>query len=191
MKILQVTNKVPYPANDGGSIACMNLTRGFSLLGHDVTVLAMRTLKHRVSLNEMPEVITDMADFKIVDVPAKISRPAALINLIFSAKPYNAIRFISDKFKTELIKLLQEKQFDIVQLEGLYVCPYINEIRKYSNAVIVYRAHNIEFEIWERTAKLTNGWTKFYLKNLSKRIKRFEKKNLNIKWSQQGERIIL
>jgi polysaccharide biosynthesis protein PslH len=37
MKILQVTNKVPYPIKDGGAIACMNLARGFSLLGHKVT----------------------------------------------------------------------------------------------------------------------------------------------------------
>ena len=45
MKILQVTNKIPYPTKDGGAIACMNLTRGFSLLGHQVTIIAMNTLQ--------------------------------------------------------------------------------------------------------------------------------------------------
>jgi hypothetical protein len=44
MKILQITNKVPYPVKDGGAIACMNLARGFSLLGHQVTILAMNTV---------------------------------------------------------------------------------------------------------------------------------------------------
>ena len=78
-----------------------------------------------------------------------------------------------------LVKLLTEKRFDIIQLEGLYLCPYIPVIRKYSDAKIAYRAHNIEYEIWERTAKLSEGLRSKYLRNLSKRIKRFEISHLN------------
>jgi glycosyltransferase involved in cell wall biosynthesis len=179
MKILQVTNKVPYPANDGGAIACMNLTRGFALLGHDVTVLAMNTRKHHTDLSDIPESVKDWAEFRLVDVPAGISAIAATINLLFSGKPYNAVRFISDAFSKELKNVLEQKDFDIVQLEGLYVCPYIPLIRKYSKAKIVYRAHNIEHEIWERTASLTRGIKKTYLKILARRIKTFEREFLN------------
>lgn len=179
MRILQVTNKVPYPAKDGGAIACMNLIRGFSLLGHQVTVLAMNTEKHHINVDDIPESVKDLAEFILVDVPAPISGFSAFINLVFSDQPYNAVRFISGTFKSELIKLLQKKQFDIIQLEGLYVCPYIPAIRQYSSAKIVYRAHNIEHEIWQRTAAMTKGWRKMYIENLSKRIKRFEKYWLN------------
>jgi polysaccharide biosynthesis protein PslH len=179
MRILQVTNKVPYPTTDGGAIACMNLTRGFSLLGHSVTVLSMNTLKHHTSANEMPETVRDLADFRFVAVPAKVSKVKAFINFLFSAKPYNAVRFISKSFEKGLIDILKEKQFDVVQLEGLYVCLYISVIRKYSDASIVYRSHNIEYEIWERTAKLAVGLKKFYLKNLSKRLKKFETSFIN------------
>ncbi|SHE30938.1 Glycosyltransferase involved in cell wall bisynthesis [Mariniphaga anaerophila] len=179
MKILQITNKVPYPANDGGAIACMNLTRGFALLGHEVTVFAMNTLKHHTDLSEIPEQVKDWAEFRLVDVPARISPFSAAFNLIFSVQPYNAVRFISKPFANGLKKLLKEKEFDIIQLEGLYVCPYIPLIRKYSNAKIVYRAHNIEHEIWERTAALSKGLRRFYLKILSKRIKVFEKGFIN------------
>ena len=179
MRILQVTNKVPYPPNDGGAIACMNLTRGLSLLGHQVTVLAMNTGKHYVKIEEIPESIKDLAKFILVDVPAPISRFSALINLLFSKKPYNAVRFISESFTSELVTLLKKEQFDIIQLEGLYVCPYIPVIREHSKAKIVYRAHNIEYEIWQRTAAMTKGWKKFYIKNLSGRIKRFERRCLN------------
>ena len=179
MKILQVTNKVPYPVKDGGAIACMNLTRGFALLGHDVTVLSMNTVKHHVDISEIPESMKDWAEFRLVDVPARISFLPAFLNFFFTIKPYNAVRFISNKFSEELKKLLQEKHFDIIQLEGLYVCPYIPVIRKHSSAKIVYRAHNIEHEIWERSSKLSGGIVQAYLKNLSKRIKRFEKDILN------------
>ncbi|MCF6334013.1 MAG: glycosyltransferase family 4 protein [Draconibacterium sp.] len=179
MKILQVTNKVPYPTKDGGAIACMNLTRGFSLLGNQVTVLSMNTAKHNISMDEIPEPIKDLAEFKLVEVPARISAISAIGNLFFSKNPYNAIRFISNSFKTELKKLLTEKKFDIIQLEGLYVCPYISIIRKYSSAKIVYRAHNIEHEIWDRTAINSRGFVKWYLKILAKRIKKFEIRLLN------------
>ncbi len=175
MKILQVTNKVPYPAKDGGAIACMNLTRGFALLGHDVTVLAMNTEKHHIEMDEIPESVLDWAGFRLVDVPARTSFFSAFINLAFSGKPYNAVRFISKSFSENLKKLLEENHFDVIQLEGLYVCPYIPIIRKYSNARIVYRAHNIEHEIWERTAALSKGIRKIYLKILAQRIKTFEK----------------
>lgn len=179
MKILQVTNKVPYPAKDGGAIACMNLTRGFSLLGHEVTILSMNTAKHHISVDEIPEPIKDLAKFRLVDVPAQIYAISAFWNLLFSRKPYNAVRFISNAFKAEIKKILEEDNFDIVQLEGLYVCPYIPEIRKYSKAKIVYRAHNIEHEIWERTALNSKGLKKRYLKILTKRIKKFEIRLLN------------
>ncbi len=179
MRILQVTNKIPYPTKDGGAIACMNLTRGFSLLGHKVTILSMNTAKHNILLDEIPEPIKDLAEFRLVKVPARIYLISALWNLLFSRKPYNAVRFISKDFKVELKKLLEDNNFDVVQLEGLYVCPYIPVIRKYSSAKIVYRAHNIEHEIWDRTAFNSKGIKKWYLKILTSRIKKFETRLLN------------
>ena len=179
MRILQVTNKVPYPVKDGGAIACMNLTRGFSLLGHQVTVLAMNTQKHHIEPDDLPDPILDLARFKLVSVPARTNYMAAFLNLIFSKKPYNAVRFISRKFSQALKKTLREHDYDIVQLEGLYVCPYIPVIRQNSKALIVYRSHNIEHEIWERAAKMSKGFLKLYVKNLAKLIKKFELSMLN------------
>jgi glycosyltransferase involved in cell wall biosynthesis len=123
--------------------------------------------------------VKELAEFKLVNVPARISPVSALLNLMFSRKPYNAVRFISKTFEDELIKVLHENDFDIIQLEGLYVCPYIPVIRENSKAKIIYRAHNIEHEIWSRTAIMAHGLEKWYLKNLSKRIKKFEVQTLN------------
>ncbi len=179
MRILQLMNKVPWPPKDGGAIACLNMTKGFSMLGHEVTVLSMNTSKHHIRIKDMPADLRSKADFRLVEVPASINWLEATLNLLFSNLPYNAQRFISDEFSFELVKLLTEKSFDVIQLEGLYLCPYIPVIRKYSEALIAYRAHNIEYEIWERTATLSKGLRSRYLKNLSKRIKRFEVSYLN------------
>lgn len=180
MRILQLMNKVPWPPKDGGAIACMNLTKGFSMLGHEVTVLSMNTSKHHIRIKDMPPNIRSKADFRLVEVPASINWVEGALNFLFSKLPYNAQRFISHDYSAELIKLLTEKKFDVIQLEGLYLCPYIPVIRKYSDAKIAYRAHNIEYEIWERTATLSEGMRSNYLRNLSKRIKRFEINHLNL-----------
>ena len=179
MRILQLMNKVPWPPKDGGAIACLNMTKGFSMLGHEVTVLSMNTSKHHIRIKDMPDDVRSKADFRLVEVPASINWLEATFNLLFSRLPYNAQRFISDEFSNELAKLLTEKTFDVIQLEGLYLCPYIPVIREYSKALIAYRAHNIEYEIWERTATLSEGFRSKYLRNLSKRIKRFEVSYLN------------
>ncbi|OFX61446.1 MAG: hypothetical protein A2066_00505 [Bacteroidetes bacterium GWB2_41_8] len=179
MRILQLMNKVPWPPKDGGAIACMNMTKGFSMLGHEVTVLSMNTSKHHVRIKDMPANIRNQADYHLVEVPASINWLEASLNLLFSDLPYNAQRFISDEFSHQLAQLLSVKAFDVVQLEGLYLCPYIPVIRKYSEALIAYRAHNIEYEIWDRTARLSDGWRSKYLHNLSRRIKRFEISYLN------------
>lgn len=179
MKILQLTNKPPYPDIDGGAIAVLNLTKGLAGLGHKITVISMNTVKHQIDQDEIPPHINKLANFKFIEVPARISVLSALMNLLFSAKPYNAERFIAKNYKNALAGLLQEKKFDIVQLEGLYVCPYIPIIRMFSDARIVYRAHNVEFEIWERTYALSSGLKRWYIKNLAKRIKKFEISWLN------------
>ena len=180
MRILQVCNKVPYPPKEGGAIAMFSFLKGFYLAGHSVTLAAINTSKHYTDLKSIPEDVSKMADFHDIFIDTKLKPIPALFNLLFSNKPYTATRFISYKFEDKLIETLKNQEFDVIQLEGLYVCPYIETIRKHSKALISYRAHNIEFEIWDRLWRETKSpFKRLYLKNLTKRIKRFETSFLN------------
>ena len=179
MRILQLTNKVPWPPTDGGAIATLMLSKGFFISGNQVSVLAMRTEKHNTRLDEIPEHLAAQIDFHLVDVPAKITFWGAFANFLFSDLPYIATRFMSEDYSRALIKLLKEKEYDVIQLEGLYLCPYIPLIRQYSKALIAYRAHNIEYEIWERSSKLSGGFRRFYLSVLTRRIKKFGMSYIN------------
>jgi len=99
---------------------------------------------------------------------------------LFSSESYHIKRFISEDFKNKLITILKNDNFDIIQLESLFVTPYIDCIRKYSNAKVVLRAHNVEFEIWERlTTVCKNPLKKAYLKLLTKRLRQYEINQLN------------
>jgi len=180
MHILQLHNKVPYPPKDGGAIGVWNFTVEFAKQGHSVTLLTMNTKKHYCNYNNIPKEFTSAFKIIPVDVKVDINFFDAFKNLIFSNKPYNAQRFILKNFKEKLIEELKANKYDIILLEGLYLCPYIDTIRKYSKATIAFKAHNIEHEIWERVAKNeTQAIKKQYLKILSKRIKNMEKEYLN------------
>ncbi len=180
MRILQITNKFPYPPKDGGAIATFNLTRDFSELNHSVTVLAINTPKHYFNIKELPQKIQKLADFHTVYIDTSISVVKAIFNLLLSSKPYIAVRFMSNKFKNYLVYLLKHNEYDVIQLEGLYLCPYLTTIRAFSKAMVSFRAHNIEHEIWQRTAdQEKNILKRLYFKILASRLKEFELSYIN------------
>ncbi len=179
MNILQICNKSPYPPNDGGSLASYGMIRSFSRHGHDVTLLTMCTPKHGLSQQDK-NALSAMVRLFTVEVDTTINKFRLLVNFIFSRMPYNAERFISLAFDTTLSRILQNASFDIVQLEGLYLMPYADTIRRHSRARIVLRAHNVEHEIWSRiAAQESSVIKKFYFKILSGRIMQFEVGYLN------------
>lgn len=179
MKILQVANKFPYPAKDGGSIATLSLSRSFAAQGHAVTVLAMNTSKHFTDISRVPEDLN--AKIRLIGVPVNTDiRIVPLVrNFLFSRLPYNAERFVDTRFRNALEDLLKSESFDIIQLEGLYLAPYLEAIRKFSSARVVMRAHNIEHEIWERSIAGHAGIRKLYIASLARRIRRMELEFLN------------
>ncbi len=180
MKILQLCNKVPYPPYDGGAIAMLNMAKSFAKNGHEVTMLAMCTDKHRKSTTQIPTDLGRLIKFIYIDINTRISPLKLIINLIFSKQPYIAVRFINKKFAVALTELLQQETFEIIQLEGLYLKPYIPLIRKNHQGILTYRAHNVESEIWHRIADTTSHmFRKWYIKVLAHRLSIFEKDMIN------------
>ncbi len=180
MKILQIANKFPYPPKDGGSRATFNLTKGFSELNQEVTVLAMNTSKHFNDTRDLPENLKKTTRFIPFNINTNISYIKAFINFLFSNLPYNLVRFKSKKFSDVIRKILEKQDFDIIQLEGLALAFYVPVIRMYSGAKIVMRAHNVEFKIWEGIVnQFKPGVKKFFAKIIYRRLRNFELKSLN------------
>ncbi|MCX6256595.1 MAG: glycosyltransferase family 4 protein [Bacteroidia bacterium] len=180
MKILQITNKIPYPPADGGAIAVLNLAKGLAMYGHEITMLAMNTSKHYFDPALLPAEITNLIRIETIAVDNHLSFIGSVRNFIFSKLPYTASRFLSREFSRKLSGLLLSGKFDIVQAEGLYMGQYFPEIKENSDALIALRIHNIEHEIWARVADGENNLLKkWYLMNLTKRIRLFKSAILN------------
>ncbi|MBK8392334.1 MAG: glycosyltransferase [Saprospiraceae bacterium] len=179
MKILQLCKKFPFPLKDGESIAVTYLTRALVDLGCEVTLLSMNTSKHYLDVNELPADFNHYKQIYTVDVDNRLKVGDAFANL-FSDKSYHVSRFESKEFAEKLIETLQSDDFDVVQLETLYLSPYIDLIKQHSDAIVTMRSHNIEFEIWERISQGTGFLPKkLYLNHLTKKLKKYELEKLN------------
>lgn len=179
MKILQLCHKPPFPAVDGGTIAMNNIAHGLIGLGHQVKVIAMATYKHPVIESNLFEQYREKTQFESVFVDTSISKWGAIKALIFG-KSYHISRFDSHQFAEKLTQTLKEDSFDVIQMESIYLTPYIPVIRAHSKAKIVVRLHNIEHQIWERMIKNEkNLLKKIALSMTTRLLKKYELSILN------------
>lgn len=179
MRVLVLTNRVPFPANGGYAIVVNNTIQSLLDLGCEVTLFSLNTTKHYVNVNEIDDPIFKSVKFIQCKIDNRVKAKNAFFNL-FSRKSYNISRFFSQGCANRLEHLLKKNEFDIIQFEGLQVTPYLSSIRANSKAKLLYRAHNIEHQIWKRlTVKENFLIRKLYLHLLSKRLQTFEYHILN------------
>jgi len=142
--------------------------------GHQVKILAINNEKYKVSEADIPDDYKRKTGIELIDVDLQVRPTKAFLNL-FTKKSYHVERFISKDFEARLVEVLQKEQFDVVQLEMLYMAPYVATIREHSKAMIVLRAHNVEHLIWERIAKETKFFVKrWYINHLARTLKNYE-----------------
>ena len=179
MNILLICNKSPYPPKEGGPIAMNTIVEGLVDSGHKTKILAVNSFKYSVDINSIPDDYKEKTQIEGIFLDLRIKPLDAFLNL-FTNKSYHVQRFISKEFEDKVIEILSKNKYDIIQLETLYIAPYIETIRKHSNAKVILRAHNIEHLIWDRITKTTkNPIKKFYLSHLSKTLKKYELESLD------------
>lgn len=179
MKALILSNRVPFPPNSGYPIVVYNTIKGLLNLGVEITLFSINTHKHRVDVDDIYDPVYDSIKFHSFDLDTEVNLWGAFFN-IFSNESYNVSRFYSSGAAELLENLLHESEFDIIQFEGLFVVPYLEVVKNNSNAKLIYRAHNIVFDVWERLA-VSEKFTprRAYLQFLARRLKVYETDQLN------------
>ena len=178
MNILQICHKPPCPPIDGASIAMYNLFRGLTDNGHQVQVLAMNTYKQHCDITKVPDEFIKISKYTLVEIDIRVRALSAFFNL-FTNQSYNIVRFNSTKFRHTLSQLLLDNSYDVIILESLYSTCYIDILKQKTKALIVLRAHNAEFVIWENLRNHErNRLKKWYLNLLCARLKAYELRTL-------------
>lgn len=155
-------------------MAMHNLTRGLLAAGHTVKVICVSTPKHALDMSALPKDYVARTRIEGIFVDTSLNVVDAFNDLL-TADNYNISRFFSPDMDIRLIRLLTEEQFDIVQLESLFMTPYIPTVRRYSSARIVLRSHNLEHVIQDRLATGERNFLKKpYRRFLAKQLHQYE-----------------
>lgn len=176
LNVLILTNRAPFPLHDGGALAMDAMIRGYADAGCKVGLLMMNTSRHHVEESVITERYTSLDRLRIVPIDNEVRMGPLLKNLLFSSEPEHVTRFRDEGFRTALLQMLETMLPDVVQLESPFLGTYIDEIREtLPNALLIYRMHNVEAQIWSRLSESVSGPRSWYLKVLAKRIARFER----------------
>lgn len=173
MKILILSNRVPFPQNGGYPIVVRNTILGLVNEGHEVSVFTLNNKKQLTDI-QTDDALIKRIHYQSYDVDLSISVWDFILNL-FGRRTYNVDRFYDAGFERLLITELKRIKYDIIQFEGIFMSTYLDAVRKNSQAKLIYRAHNIEHLIWKRLSEQkSDPIKKSYLSLLAKRIKRYE-----------------
>ncbi|MVN92174.1 glycosyltransferase family 4 protein [Mucilaginibacter aquatilis] len=176
MKILIVTHLTPFPQNSGYPIVVGNTIKGLISSGHEVSLFSLNPKKNKVYNNNHTAEQAVPSSYYAHDVDTSVSASHAFLSL-FTGKLYTVERFYDADFERKLVQDIKQSNYDIIQFEGLFVTPYLSAIRKHTKAKLIYRAHHIEYLVWERMARQkSDPFKRFYLGLNARRIKAFEVK---------------
>ncbi len=175
-KILIVTNRVPYPLNDGGNLAMEAMIEGYHASGWQVYLLAMNTSKHHIHKDKLTTLYNHIHAFEWMDINNDIKPDKIIKNYLFSKTAEHVARFYDQSFEQKIVSVIQDFTPDVIQIESVYLSTYMPAIKANSKAITILRLHNIEYHIWRSLAKQSsNPLKKHYLENLTDRLKKFER----------------
>jgi glycosyltransferase involved in cell wall biosynthesis len=179
LKALILTNRVPFPPNSGYPIVVYNTIKGLLRLDVEVTLFSINPIKNKVDVEDIYDPVFENIKFHSFSLDTEVNVWGALFN-IFSNQSYNVSRYFDEEAGRLLEDILRENVFDIVQFEGLFVVPYLDIVKANSSAKIIYRAHNIEFDVWERVAMIERFTPRRkYLQFLARRLKVYETEQIS------------
>jgi len=156
-----------------------SITSGLLCEGCEVKVLTVETDKHPVRRELIPAEYLKQTGLESVYVDLRV-KPLPAIFAMLCGESYHVKRYVSEAFAAKLREILEKESFDIVHVESIFLTPYVPLIRKYSDAKIILRAHNVEHLIWRQVAQsCTNSLKRWYLKHLSLTLRAYELEHLN------------
>ena len=160
-------------------MAMDSITSGLLCEGCEVKVLTVETDKHPVRRELIPAEYLKQTGLESVYIDLRV-KPLPAIFAMLCGESYHVKRYVSEAFAAKLREILEKESFDIVHVESIFLTPYVPLIRKYSDAKIILRAHNVEHLIWRQVAQsCTNSLKRWYLKHLSLTLRAYELEHLN------------
>jgi len=146
MRILVITQKSPFPAIDGGSVAFLNGLACLSEVADYVQLLSFNTSSKKDLKAEWPLWLKEKYHADCISINTSHS-VFKFIKSIFSTYAYILYRFIDKKVVRKIDDIVEQNQIDCVIFESIYTGVYIDFIKNKTIKTIL-KVHNVEHLIW-------------------------------------------
>lgn len=169
MKILFISERVPWPLIDGYRIRVFHL-------------LQIAATKHEVSLLTLAQSAEDIEAAKalksycthtevVFNPKNTLLRPTRILLSILSVKPYAVIANSRQDVASTVSRMMKNIPFDVVIAEGSTMAHYIIAEKMFR----ILDAHNIEYEVIRRCSRFENNpFKKAFLFLQYRKMKRYE-----------------
>ncbi len=174
MRILWIAPKWPYPPHDGARFATWQLLRAVSQL-EEVHFVGLLEQGEHGDVEELTKEVplgSAHAIHRRRERPEKRALRAALGIFSPSSWPATVEPFAHPRVKRELARVLEREPFDAVVVEGPH--PFA-ALPLDCKIPIIYRAHNVEHLLWEKTAASRDPVTRVVVRDQARRMKEFER----------------
>jgi glycosyltransferase involved in cell wall biosynthesis len=152
MRILFLTPQLPYPPEKGTALRNWGLISGLSTQ-HDTAVLSFLDPGQS---DKIADPLRESCCVELVEPPARTLWDR-LRDMLTTTQPDMALRLASDAYGSRLASWLARGSFDVVQVEGIELAPYLDVVNQVwpssdqaGRPIVVFDDHNCEYVLQER-----------------------------------------
>jgi len=142
-------------------------------------VFCLSTEKHRYKAENLENEYIAQTRIEASEINTK-TNVFKFVSNVFNAYPYTISRFYDKNANKKLLQILKKENFDFIILESIFVGPYLKILKKYSDAKIVLRAHNVETELLQKRIEQSNIIEKTSFIGMQLKMKYYESKVGNL-----------
>lgn len=151
LKILFLTQVLPYPLDAGPKIRAYYVAKYLASAGHDVTLLSF------IRSGDRPEYIDHLREFctRVETILLKRSRlrdAYHLIRAVARGLPFIICRDENRRMSARIRELVKSVDFDALHSDQLWMAPYALMGGRGRNSLLVLDQHNAVFQIPDRLA---------------------------------------
>jgi len=183
MKILFITTQFPYPLDNGGKIGAYN---GINVMenGNDMTVLSFTEepqyveegLKFFKSKFKQVRFISPI-EHKVHIQKETITLAKVMTKCYLTGIPYVTMKFVDKKMYLLIDSIINQDFYDLIFIDylNMYIYgEYIKIKHKSRFKYLIFKDHNIEYQIFKQAAESSRGLKKIILNKEWKDTRKYE-----------------
>lgn len=161
-RCLWVVPKGIFPVRDGARVANLALLKSVRPHFNELDIMLFNEEdSDELHLSDYNKEFnpTNVYFFKKASAPGKLEKLLFLGTSFLKSPglPVTTGYFLTSKLKREVSQVLTHRAYDLVVFDGLHPYTTFKDIPAFKNTQVVYRAHNVEGDLWSTAASKTNN----------------------------------